>query len=94
MACRVELRERGKSKEDREAAFRKMLAAFRRSVDDAGILTKVKEKSFYESPGEKNRRLKQKLLTTGKKKKKKIKSHRTMICTKKLVNVNRTNHSH
>lgn len=60
MACRVELRERGHSKEDKDAAFRKMHSAFKRLVAEAGILSLLKEKEFYESPGEKRRRKRRK----------------------------------
>ena len=60
MACRVELRERGNSHSDRDAAFRQMLRAFNRLVAEAGVISKWKEKEFYESPGEKRRRKRKK----------------------------------
>jgi ribosomal protein S21 len=60
MACRVELRERGHSREDRDAAFRQMHSAFKRMVAEAGIISRWKEKEYYESPGEKRRRKRRK----------------------------------
>ena len=44
------------SKEDKERNFKIMFAIFKRAVDNSGILTRFKEKQFYESKGQKRRR--------------------------------------
>jgi ribosomal protein S21 len=53
---RVELRESGRGRHDRERDFRQMLATFRRRVNEAGIIPLWKKKQFHESKGEKRRR--------------------------------------
>lgn len=67
---RVELRERGKSKEDKDKAFRQLLSTFKRRVNEAGILTTYKQKQYYESPSEKRKR---------KKKEAEIESHKDKL---------------
>lgn len=42
--------------EERERNFRILLLTFQKAVNDSGLLTKFKEKQFYESKGEKRRR--------------------------------------
>ena len=49
---RVELREG----DDKDRAFKSMLAAFRKQVNEAGIISQYKRNQFYESPGEKRNR--------------------------------------
>ena len=44
------------SQEEKNRSFRILLATFRRQVNDSGILTRYKEKQFFESKGEKRRR--------------------------------------
>ena len=44
------------TKEERERAFRAMHSAFRKKVTEAGIISKYKEKQFFESKSEKKRR--------------------------------------
>jgi ribosomal protein S21 len=58
MACRVEIRDLppNASWYEKEMAFKKMFAIFRKSVADAGILHDYKKHEYYESRGEKNRR--------------------------------------
>lgn len=46
------------SREERDRAFKHMLAYFKRLVNDAKILSTYKEKQFYESPSEKKKRKK------------------------------------
>jgi ribosomal protein S21 len=60
MACRVKLRglPSNPSRQDRENAFRRMFAIFKKQVVEAEILHEYKEHEFYESPGEKRRRKK------------------------------------
>ena len=60
MAAKVYLRDlpANASWQDREFAFNKMKSAFKKAVDDAGILRKCREREYYESPGEKRRRKK------------------------------------
>lgn len=55
---RVELRDvhPGASKEEKDAAFRRMHAIFKKNVADAGILHTLKKYEYYESKGEKKRR--------------------------------------
>ena len=53
---RVELRERGRSQDDKDKAFRQLLSTFKRRVNEAGILTTYKQKQYYESPSEKRKR--------------------------------------
>ena len=55
--CRVENRVRpNASKEEKEKAFKGMLAAFKRKVNESEILVRYKEKQFYESKSEKKRK--------------------------------------
>jgi ribosomal protein S21 len=42
--------------EQKERAFRAMFSAFKRKVNDAGILTEYNERSTFESKGQKLRR--------------------------------------
>lgn len=58
MACRVKLRDisPNASRQERENAFKRMFAIFKKQVVEAGILHDYKEHEFYESPGEKRRR--------------------------------------
>lgn len=60
MACRVELRglPNNASWHEKEIAFKKMFAVFKKQVADAGIMQDYKRHEFYESPGEKKRRKK------------------------------------
>lgn len=44
------------SREERERAFKNMLAAFKRQVNEAGILSEYKQRQYYESPSEKRKR--------------------------------------
>jgi len=44
------------SPEQKDRAFRAMMAAFKKSVNDAGILTEYNQRSTYESKGQKKRR--------------------------------------
>lgn len=44
------------SREERERSFKFMLAAFKRLVNDAKILSLYKEKQFYETPSQKKKR--------------------------------------
>lgn len=44
------------SMDEKDRNFRMMFAAFKRQVNESGILTIYKEKQFYESKGEKRRR--------------------------------------
>lgn len=54
---RVELREsHNASHEERDRAFKSMLAAFRKQVNEAGIISQYKRKQYYESPGENRNR--------------------------------------
>lgn len=55
---RVELRDPGSnaSYEEKDRAFRSMLAVFKRRVNESGIISLYKERQYYESPGEKRRR--------------------------------------
>lgn len=55
---RVDLRDvsPNASKEERDAAFKRMKDTFKRAVADAGILHNLKKYEFYESTGEKKRR--------------------------------------
>ncbi len=67
---RVELKERGRSKDDKDRAFRQLLSTFKRRVNEAGILTTYKQKQYYESPSEKRKR---------KRKEAEIESHKEKI---------------
>lgn len=55
---RVELKNfsENPSYEERDRAFRNMLAMFKRQVNDAGILSEYKQRQYYESPSEKRKR--------------------------------------
>ena len=55
---RVELRDihNNPSREERDSAFKRMHAIFKKAVADAGILASLKKYEYYESAGEKNRR--------------------------------------
>ena len=44
------------SREERERAFKNMLAAFKRQVNESGILSEYKQRQYYESPSEKRKR--------------------------------------
>ena len=44
------------SYDERERNFKILLHSFQKAVNDSGLLTKFKEKQFYESKGEKRRR--------------------------------------
>lgn len=57
--CRVRLRKihPNASKEEQEKAFKHMHAAFKRQVNESGILSEFKRKQYFESKGEKKRRL-------------------------------------
>lgn len=44
------------SREEKERNFKYMLAAFKRLVNEAKILSIYKEKQFYESPSQKRKR--------------------------------------
>ena len=44
------------SKEERDRNFRILHATFKKAVNDSGILTKFKEKQYFESKSEKRRR--------------------------------------
>jgi ribosomal protein S21 len=46
------------SKDEREKAFRALHSAFKKRVNEAGILSEYKRHEFFESPGEKKRRKK------------------------------------
>jgi len=46
------------SREEKDRAFRMMFAAFKRHVNESGILTRYKEVQSFESKGEKRRRKK------------------------------------
>lgn len=53
---KVELRQIGQTLDERNSALRGMMAAFRRKVNEAGIMAALKERQYYESKGEKRRR--------------------------------------
>ncbi len=55
---RVELRDLppNPSYEERDRAFKNLLSAFKRQVNESGILTEYKQRQYYESPGEKRKR--------------------------------------
>jgi len=55
---RVEMRDLppNPSREERERAFKNMLAAFKRQVNESGILSEYKQRQYYESPSEKRKR--------------------------------------
>jgi ribosomal protein S21 len=42
--------------QERWTAFKNMLMAFNKAVDESGIKKELKRREFYESPGEKKRR--------------------------------------
>lgn len=60
---RVELRDLSShpSREDRERAFRSMFAAFKKQVNECGILSECKARQYYESPSEKKKRKKKEI---------------------------------
>lgn len=55
---RVELRDLppNPSYEERDRAFKNLLSAFKRQVNESGILTEYKQRQYYESPSEKRKR--------------------------------------
>lgn len=57
---RVELRDMHPncSRDERETAFRRMFATFKKAVTDAGVLHDYKEHEFYESESKKKRKKK------------------------------------
>jgi small subunit ribosomal protein S21 len=57
---RVEIRDLppNPSYEERDRAFKNMLSAFKRQVNESGILSEYKQRQFYESPSEKRKRKK------------------------------------
>ncbi len=57
---RVELKHayHNQSQEQQDRAFKSMFAAFKRKVNEAGIMADFKDRQYYESPGEKRRRKK------------------------------------
>ena len=56
--CRVELKEHGRSREDKERSFKQMFSAFKRKVSEAGVISEFKKKQYFESKSEKKRRKK------------------------------------
>jgi ribosomal protein S21 len=66
---RVELEESGRTKEERERAFRGMMNAFRKKVDESGVLSLWKQRQFFESKSEKDRRKRRQSEITRKKEK-------------------------
>lgn len=44
------------SQYEREKAFRTMLSAFKRQVNELGILSEYKERQYYQSPSEKRKK--------------------------------------
>jgi len=60
MPCKVESRPTNPhaSWDEREKAFKTMLAIFKKRVSESGIISEYKQRQFYESPGEKTRRKK------------------------------------
>jgi len=44
------------SRDERDRAFRNMLAVFKRQVNEAGIIAEYKQRQYYESPSEKRKR--------------------------------------
>ena len=55
---RVEVKELSPnaSYDERDRAFKMMLANFKKQVNDAGILSEYKQRQYYESPREKRKR--------------------------------------
>jgi len=54
---RVELRSyQGNTRFDREKVMLSLIRQFKRAVNEAGVLHTLKEKEFYEKPGDKRRR--------------------------------------
>lgn len=55
---RVELRDLppNPSYDERDRAFKNLLSAFKRQVNDSGILSEYKQRQYYESPSEKRKR--------------------------------------
>lgn len=55
---KVELRDLppNASRDERERAFKNMLSAFKRQVNESGILSEYKQRQYYESPSEKRKR--------------------------------------
>lgn len=60
---RVELRDLPShpSREERDRAFRSMFAAFKKQVNECGIMSECKQRQYYESPSEKKKRKKKEL---------------------------------
>lgn len=55
---RVELRYNGgNNRFDRERSTLNLLRQFKRAVAEAGVLQELREREFYEKPGEKRRRM-------------------------------------
>ena len=44
------------SREERDRAFKGMFSAFKKQVNEAGVLAEWKQKQYFESKGEKKRR--------------------------------------
>lgn len=57
---RVELKDLppNPSRDERDRAFKNMLAIFKKQVNDAKILPEYKQRQYYESPSEKRKRKK------------------------------------
>jgi ribosomal protein S21 len=55
---RVQLREKtpARTKEEKDKAFRALFGAFKRQVNELGIVSEYKRREHFESPGEKRRR--------------------------------------
>jgi ribosomal protein S21 len=58
MGIKVKLRDlpRGASPEAHDRAFKGMMAAFKREVNESGIFQDLSRKKYYESKGQKKRR--------------------------------------
>ena len=71
---RVELRETGKSGYyDKEKQFRAMHSAFKRAVNDEGIIPLWKQKQYHETKGEKRRRKRKEAMLNRRKEQSKLK---------------------
>lgn len=58
MGIKVKMRElpRGASPEAKDRAFKGMMAAFKRDVNEYGVLKDLSKRKYYESKGQKKRR--------------------------------------
>ncbi len=56
MGIKVERKQKGRTREDDERAFKFMFSVFKRKVNESGILSEYKKKQFFESKSEKRRR--------------------------------------